>query len=253
MSSGEPGHADHAPGLVEGRGFRTTHWSVILAAGNPQSPEGRQALGRFCRSYWYPVYSFIRRRGGSHHDAQDSTQGFFAWLLEREILASVTREGGKFRSFLLTVLCRYLSNQGMHERTQKRGGGQALISIDETADTRYRAEPVEAVTPEVLFHRQWALAMLDLAFLRLGEEYKAAGKEAVFESLAGCLPGPRDQISYAEAAQALGLDQEAVRMAASRLRKRYGQALRTEIALLGCSPQETEEEIRFLMDVFARR
>jgi RNA polymerase sigma factor (sigma-70 family) len=232
-----------------GGSFQTTHWSVILAAQDPHSARGQEALNRFCQAYWYPIYCFIRRRGSRHCETQDLTQEFFAWLLEKEVLGSVTREGGKFRSFLLTVLCRFLANQAKHDRALKRGGGQALVPIDETADTRYQGEPVDTVTPEVLFHRQWALAVLDQAFLRLREDYTQAGKQEIFERLAGSLPGTRQPIPYAETAKVLGMEIEAARVAVSRLRQRYGQAVRAEIALLGCSPGETDEEIRFLMEV----
>jgi DNA-directed RNA polymerase specialized sigma24 family protein len=239
-------------GLAGVGSFQTTRWTVIMAAKEPQSAQGQEALARFCQAYWYPVYCFIRGRGCPHHDAQDLTQDYFAWLLEKEVLGSVTREGGKFRSFLLTVLCRFLSSQARNRRAQKRGGGQALIPIDPAADTRYQAGAVDGVTPETLFHQQWALAVLDQARQRVREEYAASDKHEVFAHLVGCLPGARQPVDYAGAATALGMKLEAVREAACRLRKRYGKAVRTEIAHLGCSPEETDEEIRFLMDVLGQ-
>src|SRR5438034_399184 len=168
-------------GSIPGVGacFQTTHWTVVLAAGLKDGSESAAALQKLCTAYWYPLYAFIRRRGYSVEEAEDLTQEFFARLLEKELLAGVTREGGRFRSFLLTVLKRFLANQWNREHAQKRHGGKPVLSIDDTAEVRYQRELTEHATPESLFERQWASTVLDQVLVRLRQEHIDAGKNAL--------------------------------------------------------------------------
>ena len=219
----------------------------MLSAGVKGSPESTPALQKLCQAYWYPLYAFIRRRGYTVEEAEDLTQEFFARLLEREILADVTQEGGRFRSFLLTVLKRFLANEWNRDHAQTRSGGKLIFSIEETAEARYDRELVERATPETLFERNWAGAVLDQVLVRLGDEYAAAGKQAQFEQLQGCLPGAQSQISYSDIAASFDMKEAGVRMAAHRLRRRYGELLRAEIAATVSSREEVDAEIRHLI------
>jgi len=232
--------------------FQTTHWTVVLTAGLKDGPESSAALQKLCSAYWHPLYAFIRRRGHSVEEAEDLTQDFFARLLEKEILAGVTREGGKFRSYLLTVLKRFLANEWNREHAQKRRGGKPLLSIDDTAEVRYQRELTEHSTPETLFERQWASTVLDQVLIRLRDEYTVAGKQALFEKLQHCLPGAHSEIRYSELAVAFGMKEAGVRMAAHRLRHRYGELLRAEIAVTVSSPAEIDEEIRYLIGLIGQ-
>src|SRR5713226_9262163 len=205
-------------GSISGMGpcFQTTHWTVVLAAGLKDNPESSDALQKLCAAYWCPLYAFIRRRGYTVEEAEDLTQEFFARLLEKDLLADVTREGGRFRSFLLTVLKRFLANEWNREHAQKRSGGKPRLPIDGTAEARYQRELTEHATPETLFERQWAAAVLDQVLVRLREEYTAGGKKALFEQLQNCLPGAQSEIPYAQIAAVSGMKEPAVRMAAHR-------------------------------------
>ncbi len=227
--------------------FQTTHWTVVLTAGLKESAESSSALQKLCSAYWYPLYAFIRRRGYPVEEAEDLTQDFFTRLIEKEILADVTREGGRFRSFLLTLLKRFLANEWNRDHAQKRSGGKPVFSIDDTAEARYESELSERATPETLFERQWAAAVLDQVLVRLREEYAAGGKQALFEQLQNCLPGAQSEIPYAVIAASFGMKESAVRMAAHRLRRRYGELLRAEIAVTVSKPEEINEEIGYLI------
>jgi RNA polymerase sigma-70 factor (ECF subfamily) len=229
--------------------FEATRWTVILTAGDPASPDHEQARNQFCQAYWCPVYAFVRRKGHSPEAAEDLTQDFFAWFLSQEVLARLTREGGRFRSYLLKVLQHFLSNAWKREQALKRGGSKTMLSLDDSAESRYQAHLAEDRTPEALFDRQWAIAAVDQALTRLGEEYCRDGKQRIFEKLQGCLPSSSETLCYAEAAQTLGLKEEAVRMAAHRLRRRYGELLREEVATPGTRPKEIDDEIRHLIAV----
>src|SRR6266851_1654299 len=233
--------------------FQTTHWTVVLTAGLKDGPGSSSALQKLCSAYWYPLYAFIRRRGYPVEEAEDLTQEFFARLIEKELLADVTREGGRFRSFLLTVLKRFLANEWNRERAQKRSGGKPLFSIDDTAETRYERELAEHATPETLFERQWATAVLDQVLVRLRDEYTGGGKKALFEHLQNCLPGAQSEIPYAQIAAVSGMKEPAVRMAAHRLRRRYGELLRAEIAVTVSKPEEIDEEIRYLIGLVGQQ
>ena len=229
--------------------FPQTHWTVILAAGDLSSPNNQPALEQFCQAYWYPVYVFVRARGSPPEEAKDLTQAFFARVLEKEVLAGLSREGGRFRSFFLKTLKRFLTNEWQHRQAEKRGGGKTHLPIDETTETRYQKNLADHRPPESSFDREWAVAVWGRALARLREEYTREGKQQLFECLQGGFPGALQELSYAEAAQALDMKVEAVRTAARRMRQRYGKLLRAEVATPGTSPQEIDEEIRYLIAV----
>ena len=228
--------------------FATTHWSVVLAAGQGGSLAAEEALEKLCHTYWYPIYAYVRRRAGDAHEAEDLTQEFFARLLGKNSLASVQREGGKFRSFLLTALKHFLINKWQQRQTAKRGGGKTLLSLDEVdAEKRYQFEPADETTPEVLFERRWAATVLEQVRRRLRARYAADGQAELFEALQPCLTGAEQTLAYVDLAARLGTSESAVKMAVHRLRKRYGESLRAEIALTVDSPAEVEAEIRCLI------
>jgi RNA polymerase sigma-70 factor (ECF subfamily) len=232
--------------------FVTTHWSVVLSARQKDSPETAAALETLCRTYWYPLYAYVRRQGHSPHDAQDLTQEFFARLLQKDYLKAAAREKGRFRTFLIVALKRFLANEWDRVRAQKRGGGQPLLSLDaEVAEERYRIEPVEGATADKVYERRWALTLLDRTMTRLREEFTGGGKAAEFERLKACLTAERGEISYAEIAAALGQSEGTVRVAVHRLRKRFRAIFREEIAQTVSTPGEIEEEVRYLMGVLA--
>ena len=228
--------------------FTTTRWSVVLAAGNGLSPQADAALERLCRAYWYPLYAYVRRRGHDAHEAQDLTQAFFADLLERQSLATAHPHKGRFRSFLLGAAQNFLAKQHERAQTLKRGGHCTMLSLDEQdAEGRYRHEPAHDWTPEKLFERRWAVTLLDNTLAALREEYRRAGKLPLFEALQAFLSA--DAASYPEAAAALRLSEGAVRVTVHRLRRRYGELLRTDIAQTVAGPGEVEEEVAHLFEV----
>ncbi len=243
QSHSEPGDA----GPATGQPFAATHWSLVLAAGRDSTPGARAALEKICRTYWPPLYSFIRRSGHAPADAQDLTQGFFLQLLQRDFLDGVEPAKGKFRSFLLASLKHYLSNERDRARARKRGGGRAPVSIDEQdAEGRYLLEPADPATPEKLYERRWALTVLDQAIARLQAEYAASGRGAIFEKLKGELTTHAERPPHADTARELGLTPGAVKVAAHRLRQRFGEVLRAEIAETVAKPEDIEEEIQHL-------
>ena len=225
--------------------FATTRWSLVRAARDPAAPEARTALAALCEAYWYPLYAYIRRRGHDDAAAQDLTQELFARLLDKDGLASVDEGRGRFRSFLLAACRHFLSNQRDHERALKRGGGRPALSLDgRDAEGRYRREPAHEETPERLFERRWALALLDRTLARLRGEYAASGKERLFDHLKGCLTG--DGAPHALAAAEFGMTEGAVKVAAHRLRGRYREVLHDEIAQTLDSPADVADEVRAL-------
>lgn len=227
--------------------FATTHWSVVLRAGRSDDARSREALACVCQTYWYPLYAFVRRRGHSPEDAQDLTQGFFGHLLENHALATVDQAKGKFRSFLLASLRNFLTNEWERARTQKRGSGQRVVSLDATAaESRYGLEPVDHASPDKLFERNWALTLMEQALERLRAEQAAAGKATEFAPMQLCLMGDAEAPGHAALAAQLGLSVGTVKMAVSRLRRRYRELLCDEIAQTVSSPAEVEEEIRHL-------
>ena len=187
--------------------FVTTHWSVVLAAGHGDTTRAADALAHLCQTYWYPLYAYARRRGCSPHDAQDLTQEFFARLLEGNWVAKADRQRGRFRSFLLSAMKHFMANEWNKARTQKRGGGQPILSLnDDSAEHRYRLEPAEKATPESLFERGWALTLLEGVLARLEEEYRREGKQAWMEAMRPALTTDRGAIDYAEMARQAGRD-----------------------------------------------
>jgi RNA polymerase sigma-70 factor (ECF subfamily) len=223
----------------------------VLRARGGGSTSARAALATLCQTYWYPLYAFVRRQGHPPHDAQDLTQEFFARLLARNYLADVAREKGRFRSFLLVALKHFLANEGDRARAAKRGGGQSVISLDDVgAEGRYQLEPVDRLSADRIFDRRWALTLLERVLERLRAEYGALEKTGEFEAMQDCLTGKSDQ-SYAVIARKLGTSEGAVKVAVHRLRKRYRELLRAEVAETVDGPAEVEEELRELLRALA--
>ena len=234
--------------------FPVTQWTVILAAGATPSPESAAALERLCQAYWYPLYAFVRRSGHGPPDAQDLTQEFFAQLLEHNWVARADRHKGRFRSFLLMAMKRFLANEWDKARTLKRGGDVWLVPLQlDTAETRYAHEPADMSTPEQVFEKQWALTLLEFVLEQLRKQYAGDGKADLFDTLKSCLIGSRETQPYAALATPLGMTEAAVRVAVCRLRERYRECLKAEIAQTVASPAEVEEELRHLFRVLARR
>ena len=225
--------------------FATTHWSMVRAAGDRSLPASDASLESLCRSYWYPLYAFARRRGYSSEDAGDLTQGFFIRLLEKEFLKSADADLGRFRSFLLTVFKRFLSKDRDRRKALKRGGGKLSFSIDfEDGENRYRFEPVDDWTPEKIFHRRWALTLLDDVLAQLEKTYEDKENSALFATCKVYLTqkGP----PYAEIAQQLDISQGAARLAVHRLRKRYRELLVAAVADTVDDPESIEDELEYL-------
>jgi len=232
--------------------FVTTRWSVVLAIGRADSTQARRALTTLCQTYWYPLYAYVRRLGHSPADAEDLTQEFFARLLEKQYLARVQREGGRFRSFLLAAFKRFLANEWDRAEAQKRGGHRTVLSLDAAAaESRYRQQPAYELTPDKIYDRAWARTLLEEVLVRLRQEYAAAGKAELFDQISVSLSQPRGAVRYADIAEQLGTTEAAVKMAVQRLRARYRQMLRTEIAHIVADPAEVEAEIRYLFATFA--
>lgn len=232
--------------------FATTHWSAVVQAGRPDSPEAARALAELCRVYWYPLYAYARRQGFDVHSAQDFTQEFFAKLLEKNYVGIADRKRGKFRWFLLTAFKCFLANEWDRACAQKRGGGAKPLSLDElTAEERYRHEPVDALTADQLYDRRWALDLIELARRRLRAEYDGAGKSARWAQLEPFLTGGLT-LDYAQTALDLGLSEAAVRQEAHRFKKRFGELLREEVGRTVAQPDEVADELRYLIDVVCR-
>lgn len=226
---------------------------MVLTAGQGQSPQAGRALEELCRTYWWPLYAYVRRRGYEAHEAEDLTQEFFARLLTKNYLADVAREKGKFRSFLLASLKHFLANEWDRARAKKRGGEHAHISLDaHAAETRYRSEPMDELTADRVLDRQWALTLLELVLARLDAEYAGAGKAELFERLKVYLTAVKDSVPYATVATKLGTTEGAVKVAVHRLRQRYRKLLREEIAHTVASPADIEGEIRHLFAAFSQ-
>ncbi|MHC1765868.1 MAG: RNA polymerase sigma factor [Verrucomicrobiia bacterium] len=233
--------------------FATTHWSVVLAAGHPDSPQAAVALETLCRTYWYPLYAYIRRRGYGPEDAQDLTQDFFALLLKENYPGQANPARGKFRSFLLLTLNHFLSDAHARAATRKRGGGQTVISLDaKVPEDRYRVEPADEVDPERAFERRWARTILDNALARLQAEFLSDGKGEEYEVLKAFEPGEQKPMSYAEAAGRLGVSESAVKSMIYRLRQRHRELVRDEIAHTVTTAAEIDEELRHLIAVISQ-
>ena len=238
MSSG-----DSHPGR-----FPTTQWNLVLIAGQGSSQESQEALATLCRTYWYPLYGFVRRQGYSPDEARDLTQGFFTRLLEKRYLRDYQRERGRFRSFLLASLKHFLANERDWARAQKRGGGVSSLSLEtliETGEHRYSLEPRSNLTPEKIFERQWALTVLDQVLLQLRENRDD------FERLKGFLIGDEARIPYRQLADDLGTTEGALKVSVHRLRRRFREVLREKISHTVSDAAEVQEEIRYLMAIVA--
>jgi DNA-directed RNA polymerase specialized sigma24 family protein len=233
--------------------FATTHWSVVLAASGGNCPQAAQALERLCRSYWYPLYAYVRRSGYTPEDAQDLTQAFFARLLAKGCLGTVDRAKGRFRSFLLATLKHFLANEWDRAHRQKRGGGTPLISLEGAeAERRYVGEQVSRLSPDTLYEQRWACVLLERVMERLTQEYESGGKGVLFEALRPFLAGEKHSLTYAALALEFGLSEAALKMKVQRMRHRYQALLRQEIASTVGSPEEVEDEIQFLFRVVSR-
>jgi RNA polymerase sigma-70 factor (ECF subfamily) len=233
-------------------GFARTHWSVVLAAGGGDSTHAHAALEKLCRAYWPPIYAFVRRQGHAPHDAEDLTQEFFARLLGKNYLADVDRAKGRFRSYLLASLKHFLANEWDKARAKKRGGGQTLIPIDAgRIETSCGVEPADHLTADKIFERRWALTLLDQVLRRLRAEYVRDGKEKLFEQLKPTLTEASRSVAYAEIATRLGTTEGAIKVSVHRLRQRYRELLRAEIADTVGGPDEVEDELRNLFAALA--
>ena len=234
-----------------GREFASTHWSVVLLAGRDASAQSAAALEKLCQAYWYPLYSFTRRQGYGPHEAADLTQDFFLHLLTTNALATVKIERGKFRSFLLASLKNLLANDWNRARCQKRGGGAPLFSLDEDlAEGRYKLEPVDDLTPDKIFERRWAEAILSRALDRLRAECDGGEKTRRFDEVKVFLLAEKGTDSLAKAAERLNMSLSAVKGLVHRLRRRFRELIQDEIAQTVARPEEIEGEIRYLFSAF---
>ena len=230
--------------------FTTTHWTVVLAARAEDGRAAKEALGILCSTYWYPLYAFIRRQGSAPQEAEDLTQEFFCHFLERNALTNVQPTAGKFRSFLLTCLKNFLANEHERAHAQRRGGGRLQVPLDSgDAETRYSLEPADHRTPEAVFERRWAFAVLERTMAELRREYAAGEKHALFEDLQGFLPCGQGSFTRAELAAKRGVSVGAIDVAVHRLRQRFGALLREQVAQTVSAEAEIEEEIRHLISV----
>ncbi|MDR3458619.1 MAG: sigma-70 family RNA polymerase sigma factor [Verrucomicrobiae bacterium] len=226
--------------------FATTHWTCVLTAGRGGSPQAEMALEELCRTYWYPLYAYVRRQGHSREDAEDLTQGFFTRLLEKNYLEGISSDKGRFRAFLLVALKRYMINEWHHANRQKRGGGVAPLSLDwRDADTRYLIDPTHELSPDKLYDRAWAMVVLERVITRLRAE-NGDDKAALYEQLKPFLMIGKSEIPYARAAVSLNLTEGAVRVAVHRLRRRYRELLREEITQTLAHPAQADEEMSAL-------
>lgn len=250
MTASEPKQNSTPAGAVQ---FANTHWTVVLQAANANHPtEAKQALEELCGAYWFPLYAFIRRQGHNPHDAQDLTQGFFERLLEKDYLNRVDRTKGKFRSFLLASLKHFLANEWDKAKAQKRGGGQIHIPIDgEATETHCGFEPSESISADKIYEQRWAIALLERVMARLRQEYVKAGKLDLFDKLKVTLTEGRGAIAYVTLGEGLKMSEGAVKVTVHRLRQRYRELLRAEIAQTVATPEEVEDELRSLFAALA--
>ncbi|MES2470178.1 MAG: sigma-70 family RNA polymerase sigma factor [Verrucomicrobiota bacterium] len=225
--------------------FNTTQWGMVVLAGQSQAPHAGEALETLCRTYWSPIYAYVRRKGHRPHDAQDLTQEFFSRLLEKKYLKLASQERGRFRSFLLKSLQHFLVNEWVRGQAQKRGGGQALD--EDAAEQSYQQAMADQPGPETVYDRRWALTLLERAMERLGADYAATGKKELFDRLQPLLLTEGAGASYRQEAALLGLSEGAVKVAVHRLRKRLGEVVRAEVARTVADPADVDGELRYLM------
>lgn len=232
--------------------FDTTQWSLVLTAGHPSSPDSRQALSDLCESYWYPLYAYVRRRVANADEAQDLTQAFFTKLLDKNYVGDADPQRGKFRTFLLSSLANFLANEWDKARALKRGGDRIQWSLDfDEAERRLQQEPTSDLSAERHYDRQWGLTLLQRVLQQLRAEYAEAGKEQLFDALESYLTPNATTSSYAATGQKLQMSEGAVKVAALRLRRRYGEMLRSEIAQTVASAEDVDQEIRGLFETFS--
>jgi RNA polymerase sigma factor (sigma-70 family) len=247
-----PGTAAGRSGVSQRPVFVTTHWSVVLSAGRSDTPSAQAAIEKLCQTYWYPLYAYVRRRGHSVEDAQDSTQEFFARLLEGRWVEDADRTKGRFRTFLLTALNRFLANEWDRARAMKRGGGAVAVPLDTAvAESRYCEDTRSGLAADRLYDRQWAMTLLERALGRLEAEQQQLGKAAEFAVLSPALTAERGGIPYGTMSAQLGLNETATRMAVHRLRRRFREVFREEIAQTVADPGDVEAEIRYLLAALA--
>lgn len=236
--------------LRQNHAFATTRWSVVISAGRDSSPDSMQALESLCEAYWYPLYAYVRRRVPDVSEAQDLTQAFFAELLEKNYVGTATPQRGRFRAFLLTAFKHFLSKQWEKAKAQKRGGGRAPISLDfQSADSSFRIEPASGLTAEQFYDQQWAITLLGQIMQRLQNEFDRADKSQQFQELKGFIIGEHTGTTYAQAAANLNMTEAAAKQAGSRMRRRYRELLREEIAQTVEGPNEVDDEIRNLFAI----
>lgn len=244
-----PFSQDHAS--QGARGFATTQWSVVLAATRSATPESGRALESLCATYWYPLYIWLRwqqPRACSHHDAQDLIQAFFTFLLSHEAIRTVDPRKGRFRSFLLASLKHFHANEWDRARALKRGGQFKIVSLDdELAEARFEAQTTAELSPDQAFERSWAMALFSRVLSDLRDEYAAEGKLALHDAVQPYLTDDKSRTPHADTARALGMGEGAVRMAVLRMRRRFGELLRAEIAHTVTEPDEIDEELRALL------
>jgi len=240
--------SQQAPAAVPAHEFATTHWSLVVSAGKPEGKEAREALSSLCQRYWFPLYAYVRRRVPNLQEAQDLTQEFFLRLIEKNAVARATPERGRFRSFLLASLDNFLANEWDRANAIKRGGGHEVLPLDLSAgESRLNLEPTHNLTPQRLYEREWTLTLLGLAMDGLRADCESTGKLRQFELLQGALSGDGEKLNYSSIAAELQMTEDAVRQAAHRLRKRYRELLRAEVAQTVSNPDEVDEEIRSLL------
>ena len=243
---------DHDPALLNSHQFTTTHWSAVRIAGSDSAPGAKEALENLCRAYWYPLYAYVRRKGYSEEDAKDLTQQFFARLLQGDRLALADPTRGRFRTFLLTALNHFLINEWVKTGRDKRGGAFEFVPLHtDEADNLYTAEPADTRTPETVYEQRWAAAVMKQAFDKLAAEY-GGDRARLFEALKPFIWGDKAGASYAEIGIALGLNEGAVRVAVHRLRRSYRDLLRQEIAQTVTSPEEVDDELRYLIEIVSQ-
>jgi RNA polymerase sigma factor (sigma-70 family) len=231
--------------------FATTHWSAVVTAGGNNSARAFEAMSELCRTYWMPLYAYVRRRGYSPEDAKDLTQEFFARLLERNAVATVDRQKGKFRTFLLASISHFLADEWDKARAQKRGGGLVIPLDTGSAETRFLQHAACGLSSEQVFEQRWALAVLEEVYQRLRREFERAGKDEWFQGLRFALMGERSTVPYAELARQFATSESAIKVAVHRLRQRYRDLLRETIAGTVADPGEIEEELRYLLRTLA--
>jgi RNA polymerase sigma factor (sigma-70 family) len=233
--------------------FATTHWSVVLAAGQTDSPQAGEALERLCRAYWYPLYVYVRRRGYGPEDAQDLTQEYFARFLAKDYFRLADPARGRFRTFLMNALQHFLINEWKQAQRVRRTGVLPGAWLDvEGAERRCASEPVDALTPDRAYEKRWAASLLDRVLAQLREEYADAGKDGLFEALKQFLWGRDGSVSYAEVGRQLGLSENAMGVAVHRLRQRYREQLRAEVAQTVATPEDVDAELRDLIRIVSQ-